>query len=162
MNWLDVVIIVAVAAVALAGWRIGGIHAAVTAAGIVVGIVVASRFHDQVNPLFSRFIESDNASEVAAFAAVFGVVLLVAVAAGFGVRLVMQKMMLGWVDKAAGLVLGVVVTFAVGSALFSAIQSYPMGGMEDTISDSTLGTFLADNFDVVLRGLKFVPSDLGA
>jgi hypothetical protein len=34
-------------------------------------------------------------------------------------------------------------------------------GLETTIADSTVGTFLADKFDVVMRGAGFIPEDLG-
>ena len=37
--------------------------------------------------------------------------------------------------------------------------SSPFGGFSETIDDSTLGTFLADNFDSVTRGFKLIPSD---
>ena len=31
--------------------------------------------------------------------------------------------------------------------------------MDETISDSTFGTFLVNHFDVVIRGIKLVPGD---
>ncbi|GIS82732.1 MAG: hypothetical protein CM1200mP15_13640 [Dehalococcoidia bacterium] len=39
------------------------------------------------------------------------------------------------------------------------LQKFPVGSIQETIDDSTLGSFLADNFDVVTRGLKIIPSD---
>ena len=73
-----------------------------------------------------------------------------------------QKVSLGWVDKVAGIGVGVIVAFAIGSAALSSIQDYPIFGIDDAIEASALGTFLADNFDIVLRGLRVVPTDLGA
>ena len=161
MNWLDIVIIAVVALIALAGWRMGGIHVAVTGAGILAGIALSSRVHHRVTPIFSPFIDSDNGAEIAAFTAIFILVLIASVVVGFMVRTLSRKLMLGWMDNIAGLALGVVVTLAIGSAAFSAIQSYPVHGLDNTISDSTLALFLADNFDTVLKGLKFIPTDLG-
>ena len=161
MNWLDIVILVAIGLVALAGWRMGGIHIGVTTAGILVGIAIAGHLHDRVTPFFSRFIDSENGAEIGAFMLIFIVALVASLAIGAMVHALFRTLMLGWFNKAMGLGLGVVVTFAIGSAVFSAIQSYPVLGLEDSIASSTLATFMADNLDVVLRGLKFIPDDLG-
>lgn len=161
MNWLDIVILAAVGFITLAGWRMGGIHMGVTGAGIVVGIALASRLHDRVKPVITRFVDSENGAEVGAFIGIFILVLAASVVAGWTVRSVLNRLMLGPVDKVVGLGVGVAVTFAIGSALLSAVQSYPVFGLEDTIASSTLGSFLADNFDVVMRGLRFVPDDFG-
>ena len=161
MNWLDIVVLVTVGTVALAGLRLGGVHIAVTAVGVLAGIVLAGHLHGDVRPIISRFTDSENGAEIGAFAAIFVLALIASLVAGFMLRVVLSKLMLGWIDRLAGLGLGVVVTLAAGSAVLSAIQSYPVLGLEETITGSTLGSFLADNFDVVLRGLKFIPDDLG-
>ncbi len=161
MNWLDIVILVTLGIVALTGLRMGGVHLGVAAAGIVVGIALASRLHYDLEPVFSPFIDSEDGAEVAAFVAIFVLVLLVSVVVAQITRKILSSVMLGWTDKVAGLGLGVVVTFAAGSAILSMVQSHPVLGLEATIDESTMGSFLADNFDTVLRGLKFVPSDLG-
>ena len=161
MNWLDFVIIAVVAVVAMAGWRMGVIHVAVTGAGILAGIVLASRARDRVEPLFSPIIDSDDGAQVAAFIAIFAVVLVASLFVGFMVHGLMKRFMLGWIDRFVGLALGVVVTLAVGSAALSTIQSHPVLDLVDTIDASTLGSFLADNFDAVLRALRFIPGDLG-
>ena len=162
MNWLDPVILAGVAIIALVGWRIGGLHIGVMGAGIIAGIALASRLHDRVSPLFSRFISSENGAEIAAFILIFSLVIIASAAIGFAVHIILHRLMLGWAEKVVGLGLGVAIALAIGSATFSALQSYPVLGLENTIEGSTLGTFMADNFDSVLRGLKFIPGDLGA
>ena len=162
MNWLDPVILAGVAIIALVGWRIGGLHIGVMGAGIIAGIALASRLHDRVSPLFSRFISSENGAEIAAFILIFSLVIIASAAIGFAVHIILRRLMLGWAEKVVGLGLGVAIALAIGSATFSALQSYPVLGLENTIEGSTLGTFMADNFDSVLRGLKFIPGDLGA
>ena len=160
MNWLDIVVVVVGGIVAMMGWNVGGLHMVVTGAGTLVGIALASRQHERVEPLFSRFIDSQNGAEIAAFATIFVLVMIASILASFLAGAILRTLMLG-ADKVAGVGLGVVVVFAVGSAIFSAIQSYPVHGLDNYIDDSTLGSFLADNFDAVLRGLKFVPDSLG-
>ena len=161
MNWLDVVIVVVSGVAALLGWVTGGLYVAVTGVGVLVGITLASRQHERIAPLFSRFTDSQNGAEIIAFAVIFGLVLIASVIVSFLASTVLRKLMLGWADKVAGVALGIVLVFAAGSAIFSAIQSYPVYDLDDYIAGSALASFLADNFDVVLRGLKFIPDDLG-
>ena len=161
MNWLDIVILAAVAFLALAGWRLGGVHVGVTGAGILAGIALATRLQDQVRPFFSRFTDNGNGAEIAAFTAIFVVVLVASIVVGFLLRALLSRLMLGWLDKVVGLGLAIVVTFAVGSAVLSTIQSYPVFGINDAIGASIMATFMADNFDAILRGLRFIPADLG-
>ena len=161
MNWLDIVIIVVAGALALTGLRMGGIHIAVTAAGIFAGIALATRFQDDIEPHLFSYIDNQNAAELAAFLLVFVAALVASVVVGFMLRSLLSKLMLGWADHIAGIGVGVIATFVIGSAVLSTLQEYPVLGLEDTIDESVLGTFLADNFDVVLRGIKMVPGDLG-
>lgn len=161
MNWLDIAILAMIGSIALAGLGMGGVNIAVTGAGVLAGIALSSRLQEQVRPLISRFTENDNAAELGAFIAIFIIVLIASVVVGFVARSLLKSLMLGWMDKLLGLGLGVVVSLAIGSAVLSTVQGYPVLGLEDTIDESTLGTFLADNFDVVLRTLRFVPDDLG-
>jgi len=161
MNWLDFLIIAAGALFALAGWRIGAIHIAVTVVGAMFGLTLASRLHDDIQPMLSGLNISDNASEFGAFVAIFLLVLVVSLAISFSIRAIPKALRLGWVDNTLGLALGIIVTFAVGSAILSTLQSYPVLGLETTIADSTAGTFLANKFDVVMRGVGLIPGDLG-
>jgi hypothetical protein len=55
----------------------------------------------------------------------------------------------------------VVVILAAGSAFFSTVQAHPVAGLERSIDESTLGSFLADQFDTVLRGVRLIPRDPG-
>ena len=155
MNWLDILILGVAGFTALVGLGVGGIQVAITGVAVLAGTALAGHYHDRVVPLASRFTDARNEAEIASFAAILVVVLLASLVLGIAVRTVMKGLMLGWVDRLLG------VGLAVGSALFSAVQSYPVGGLDRAIDDSTLGTMLADNFDTVLRGIRFIPRDLG-
>ena len=162
MNWLDITLLTVGGFVALLGWRMGAVHVAVTGAGILGGIALSSRFHGEAEPIISRFVDSDNAAEFGGFALIFILVLIASALLGYVIRSLLQRLMLGWGDKLVGVALGLLVAFAAGSAVFSAVQSYPFLGLDTTIEDSKLGSFMADNFDTVLKGLWFIPEDLGS
>lgn len=161
MNWLDVVVIIAAVLVGVTGLKVGAVQSAATGLGILVGITMASRLQGRLDPIFSGFIDSDNGAEIAAFIAIIVIMAFAAMVLGMVVRRILKTLMLGWLDQVAGLAIGLVIVFSLGSALLANIQSFPVLGIQDTIDGSVLGSFLADNFDAVLRGLKFIPSDLG-
>ena len=161
MNWLDVVVIIAAVLIGVTGLKVGAVQSAATGLGILVGITMASRLQGRLDPIFSGFIDSDNGAEIAAFIAIIVIMAFAAMVLGMVVRRILKTLMLGWLDQVAGLAIGLVIVFSLGSALLANIQSFPVLGIQDTIDGSVLGSFLADNFDAVLRGLKFIPSDLG-
>lgn len=161
MNWLDIAIIVSTGVLLLLGWKLGVVHLAVVAVGAFLGITLASRFKDEVEPAFSVLGLGDNWAEVAAFIAIFLIALAAALVAGSMLRFMSRRLKIGWADNAIGATLGLVVSLAVWSTLLSTVQSHPVLGLEITVEDSALGTFLADKFDLVLKGIGFIPDDLG-
>ena len=65
----------------------------------------------------------------------------------------------GSFNKLGGLIVGVVVGFVLLSGILTGIQKFPIGDAQQTIYDSKLGAFLADNFDVITRGVGLIPGD---
>jgi len=160
MNWLDLVLIVFVAVVAVIGYRTGLVQAGTTLVGILVGIALASRLHDKVDSLFS-FTGNENAQEIGGFILIFALVLLGSIVASYLLRSILRAAMLGWVDSLGGVALGVVIAAAAASAVLSNVQQFPVLDLDVTVEDSLLGSFLADNFDVVLRGVRILPKGYG-
>ena len=161
MNWLDIAIIVSTGVLFLLGWKLGVVHLAVVAVGSFLGITLASRFKDEVEPAFSALGLGDNWAEVSAFIAIFTIALAAALAAGSMLTFMSKRLKIGWADNVIGAALGLVVSLAVWSTLLSTVQSHPVLGLESTVEGSALGTFLADRFDLVLKGIGFIPDDLG-
>ena len=161
MNWLDLIVIVVVAGAAFGGLRTGFIRVVVAVVGFGIAIAVASRFYSHVTPFYDNFIGSDNGARVAAFLTLFVVVLVGTAAAGYLLwKIVTALLRIGWVDRLAGVLLGVVIAFAVLSTFLVVVQAFPVLGLGDTISGSFLGSFLVDQFHAVLRGIKLLPDEL--
>ncbi|GIS93542.1 MAG: hypothetical protein CM1200mP22_07790 [Dehalococcoidia bacterium] len=60
------------------------------------------------------------------------------------------------------MVVGLLIGFLLLSGILTAVQKYPVKGMEKDIGKSTLGAFLADNFDVVIPRSWIYPRRLGS
>ena len=163
MNWLDILILVVTGVAALVGWRIGIIRVVISMVGIAVGIVLAGQFFSDAAPLFEDVLDSSNGANIAGFILIFVVVVLIATAiVGSVIRKVAGILMLGLVDKGVGLLFGVLVAFSIFSAILSVIEANPVLSLEETIGDSTLGSFLVDDFDILLRGPSILPEDLNS
>ena len=66
----------------------------------------------------------------------------------------------GLAEKLAGLAAGLVLGFVLLSGVLTGVQKHPFNDeLVEDIDDSALGAFLADNFDVVIRGVGLIPGD---
>ncbi|GIT01915.1 MAG: hypothetical protein CM1200mP27_05400 [Chloroflexota bacterium] len=55
---------------------------------------------------------------------------------------------------------GILIGFLLLSGVLTNIQRFSrVWDYDESINESKLGVFLADNFDVVIRGLKLIPGD---
>ena len=160
MNWVDIAILVVWGITVFWGYSTGLMGVLVPFICLVLGLVLSSRIGDTVGVMFSSITDNENAQAVAGFVLVFGVLFV----AG-GILSLMAKKLLsiiplfGTVNNLAGMVVGLLIGFLLLSGILTAVQKYPVKGMEKDIGKSTLGAFLADNFDVVIRGLGFIPGD---
>ncbi|MBI2165614.1 MAG: CvpA family protein [Chloroflexi bacterium] len=150
MNWLDIFIIVVLALLALTGWRAGALRSIALIVGILVGIKLAGLWG---GPLGRRldFITDPNMAQLAAFTIIFLAVLIGASILGSMLRRLLHMTLLGWMDNAAGLVVGVASGVLGITALIVATGSFPIGGLDKAIKGSVLARSLADNVPFVLR-----------
>ena len=97
---------------------------------------------------------------VAGFILIFGVLFIVGGIISFMIRSVLRIIpFFGLANSLAGMAAGVLVGFLLLSGVLTGIQRFPFEDLDETIDESALGTFLADNFDVVIRGVKLIPGD---
>src|SRR4030042_2371819 len=146
MNWLDIVIIIVVVSLGIAGLREGIIRTLFGIAGLIGGIFLAGRYYDE---LAERLFPSGAIwGNIAAYAIIAIATLVVAGVIGWLLAKLVNFAALGWLDKVMGFILGVVI----GGLLFAAILAivlhfgdyYP--GMEATISQSAIASFLVTAF----------------
>ena len=161
MNWLDVVLLVLIALGAITGYKFGMVQAAASFVAVVIGIVLASRIGDKLQPLFALFTDNESTQQVGGFVLVLVVAVLLGMIASAVVVKALGVIKLGWVNAVGGLVVGALVVMMACSAALANVQEVSIVNSDETIEGSAVGTFLADNFDVVLRGIRLVPKDFG-
>ncbi len=160
MNWVDIMVLVVWGITAFWGFRSGLLQMVIPALMVIIGLALSSRIAGPVGNIFSPFTDSENLQSVAAFIAIFLVLLIGSAWVSFALRNVLRIVPLfGLANSLAGLAVGVLVGFVLLSGILTGIQRFPVGNLGEAIDESPLGAFLADNFDVVIRGAKLIPGD---
>ncbi|MBC8429650.1 MAG: CvpA family protein [Dehalococcoidia bacterium] len=147
MNWLDIVILVAIAVATFFGLRIGIIKAALSLAGLIVGVILAGRYYIPLSQQLS-FIPQANIAKIVAFAIILIGVMIIAAVAAVLLKWAVSKMMLGWVNQLGGAVFGLVLGAIFCGALLAIWVKFV--GIEGAIAESTLAAILLDRFPIVL------------
>jgi len=147
MNWLDIVILVVLVVAVLMGLKMGLIKAVLLVVGIIVGVVLAGHYS---GPLGERltFISSEGVAKGVAFAIIMLAVLAAAAIVAALLTWATRLVMLGWVNRLGGAILGLFLgAFFCGALLAMWVHFL---GMADVIADSAIATVLLDRLPMVL------------
>jgi membrane protein required for colicin V production len=147
MNWLDIVLIVAIGVVTFIGLRKGIIKMALTLGGLVLGIFLAGRYYLPFSEHLT-LISSPTWAKVAAFAIIFiGIMVAAAILARLLER-VASAILLGWVNRLVGAIIGFVVGAMFCGAVLAIWVKYL--GVSGHISASKIAPILLEHFPKVL------------
>jgi len=147
MNWLDIVIIVVAVLLGLAGLRQGIIKTVFDIAGLIGGIVLAGRYYDGLAALLSP--SGATWANIAAYAIILIATLIVAGVVGSLVAKLVHLVLLGWLDRLVGCVLGVFIGGLLCAAVLAIVVKY-YPGTEAVISQSGVAKFLMGGFPLLL------------
>ena len=160
MNWVDIAILVVWGVTILWGYSTGLMGVLVPLISLVIGVSLSSRIGDSIGGMFSIVTDNGNAQAVAGFILVFGVLFVAGGILNFMARKILGVIPLfGFVNSLAGMTVGVLIGFLLLSDVLTALQKYPVKDLEVDIDESKLGALLADNFDVIVRGIGVIPGD---
>jgi membrane protein required for colicin V production len=147
MNWLDIIIIVLIVVPGFIGLKAGIIKALFTVAGVIVGVVLAGRLSDSLAGALS-FISDPGIARVVAFAIILVVVMIVASIAAKLVKWAISAVLLGWVNRLGGAILGVVLGMIFCGAVLTMWVNYL--GISSVVEESALAGVLLNGFPIVL------------
>jgi membrane protein required for colicin V production len=146
MNWLDIVIIVVVVLLGLAGLRQGIVRTVFGIAGLIGGIFLAGRYYDELAALL--FPSGVTWANIAAYAIIAIATLVVAGVIGWLIVKLVNFAALGWLDRLIGFILGIVIGGLLCAAILAiAVKYYP--GMEATVNQSVIAKFLTGGFPLL-------------
>lgn len=147
MNWLDIVILILIVIPTLIGLKMGIIKAVLSLAGVIVGVILAGRYYDDLAGKMT-FITHDGLASVVAFVIILvGVMIIAAVVASL-LKKATSVVLLGWVNRLGGAILGLFLGALFCGALLTVWANY--FGEVSSIVESGLAKLLLDIFPVVL------------
>lgn len=147
MNWLDIVILVVLAIAVVTGLKMGLIKAVLLVVGIIVGVVLAGHYSGALGERLT-FISSEGVAKVVAFAIIMLAVLAAAAIVAALLTWATRVVMLGWVNRLGGAVLGLFLGALFCGALLAMWVHFL--GTAGAIADSAIATVLLDRLPMVL------------
>ena len=125
MNWLDLALVVSMATGALMGLWVGFIRGAFAVAGVILVMALVSNFRGTATALLADYVPSDTLTAALGYAVTIGIGVAAAVIGASIVRTIVYKLFLGWVDRLAGLAVGL-----TAAAVISAIAVIGTAGLD--------------------------------
>lgn len=149
MNWLDFLIIAVVGWFTVAAYLSGFIRETVGLAAVLIGVLLAGLFHDNLADNFQIFIDDETGTRVVAFLVIFAIVAAAGWTLSLFLRSTANLLMLGWANRAAGAFFGFLKGILVVQAITVIFILQPALGMDAAIADSVIGAFFLDSTPVV-------------
>jgi len=147
MNWLDIVILAITIIFGLMGLRRGAIKTVFGIAGLVAGIVLAGRYYHHLATILSP--GGASWSGIAAYAIILVATLIVAGIIGWFIAQLVHIILLGWIDRLIGFILGAIIGSMLCAAFLAIVSKYLLG-MEGVISHSVMAKLLMQQIPLLL------------
>ena len=138
MNWFDILIMVMVAVPAALGLRAGLVRAVAGLAAIVAGTLLATFFWRQAADIVGVFVTDDNVAALLGHMLIMVVVIMAGWAVAILAKSLLTILMLGWVDRVGGAVLGALLGITLVVALIWSLESFSTSPLQDVLESSLL------------------------
>ncbi|GAF97913.1 unnamed protein product, partial [marine sediment metagenome] len=126
--------------------RMGIIKAALSLAGLIVGVVLASNFYQELGGVLD-FIADEKIANIVAFILILAVVMVIANVAAALLKHTAKAILLGWVDRLGGAVFGLFIGAIFMGAILAIIVKFFGTGL---VTESLLAGILLDKFPLIL------------
>ncbi len=138
MNWLDLVLMVSMATGGLVGMWVGFIRGAFAVAGVLLGIVLVRSFRETATGILVDYVPGDTLTAALGYAVTIGIAVAAVVIAAAVVRTIEYRLFLGWVDRFAGLAVGLTAAIVISTAAVISIAGLDYG--DNLPGQGTAGT----------------------
>jgi len=154
VNWLDIVLIAVLALATFLGFRRGIIAMVFPIVGLIIGVVLAGHYYGTVGGWLP--IDNQQHAGWAGYAIIIVVVLIVSVILASVLRRFIRLVLLGWVDRLGGAILGLAVGSLFCAAVLAACVKFGLGS--GFVDGSGIATLMLDWLPAVL---VLLPGDFG-
>jgi membrane protein required for colicin V production len=151
MNWLDLVIVLALLLFTWAAFRAGLVREVVTLAATFLAIVIAGLYYDDLALDVLVFIDNEGATKVVAFLLLLGSIFFMGQLVAFLLQRLVSLLMLGWADRLAGAAFGFFKGLVLIEVLLILFVTFPQMGLENAIDGSAVAPLFLDTVPFLLR-----------
>lgn len=148
MNPFDLILLVLLVVLAVAGAVWGLVRVGASLLGFVLAFFLGLRFSASGPVWFAAWIDSPEWARLVAFFVVFFAVMIGTSLAAYALRRFLKAVLLGWADRLAGAGLGVVGALLIGAALTVPLTALPPRE-EPVLADSLLAPYSLYAADMV-------------
>ena len=149
LNIIDLVIIGLAVGIGLWGWRLGILRTAVVLLAVVIGVFLAGLYHERVFIDLAIAESPSGPMRAASFFAILALVCVGGYVAGAFLRGLASLLLLGWADRAAGGLFGVVFGLLLIQAAFAIVVLSGLDDAEGVVGHSVIGWAMLENVPVV-------------
>ncbi len=150
MNWLDIVIVLVIVFFASTAFRAGLIREVVTLVSVVVGVVIAGIFYDDLARDVLTFIDNEKTALIVSFLVLLGAIYLAGQLVAVMLKQVAALLFLGWADRTGGALFGLIKGLIVVEVLLILLVTYPQLGLKGDIDGSALASVFLDAAPLLL------------
>lgn len=125
MNWFDASVVIVVGFVTWNSFRSGILMQLAVLSSAVVGIVVAGQLYSDLSDSLLILIDDEVSTKLIAFLSITFGILLLGYTSGFALRSFTRILMLGWLDRFGGGILGFVSSTLIITAVLTSVSSLP-------------------------------------
>ena len=151
MNWLDIVILIALLLFTISAYSAGLIREVVSLLAIFLGVIIAGALYKDLAADVLVFINNDDAARAVAFLALFGSVYLLGQLTAYVLKRAASLLLLGWADHLGGAAFGFLKGIMVIQVLLILFAAYPQLSLDDAINNSRLAPLFIDDAPFLLH-----------
>ncbi len=158
INWLDLAIAFLVALGAVRGFGRGLIREGMALLGLIAGLVAAIRFQQAGAMLLAPFIGPGPLADTLSFLGIVLLALGCATILTLIVRKLFRILLVGWLDRAAGGLLGAVQGAILAGLLLFLVVKTQFLGLDRMVGESELATAV---IEALPSAMALLPGELG-
>ncbi|MCI0855686.1 MAG: CvpA family protein [Chloroflexi bacterium] len=159
MNWLDGAIIALIIWMTYAAFKAGFIRETVTVVAVILGIILAGLFYQDLAEDVLVFIDNPTLASIVGFAMVLGAVVLAGQMLASILKPTVNLLQLGIFDQMAGAAFGFVKAIVFIQIFLILFITYPKWGLDETIHDSVFGSLTVRMVERVPLIVQMLPAE---
>lgn len=148
MNILDYIILVPLIYLTIKGVMRGLIREVASLAGIILGIWLGMLYQPEVTEVIRHYLPETKFIPIISLALIFVLMVMICNLAGWGIRFIFKKVLLGWFDRLMGGLFAVIKTILL-SYVAIIILTFYMPQNAPLISESLLAPWIIKSYQTI-------------